>query len=112
MRLLFRKLLPSILGTTDKYELEPVSANASTAINRSLARKSKPMFSESITTDHGLHAGHGHGHGGHDDVSIGSTKYGGHDDDQHSQRHAASCESITELVNDSDEDLKKMRDKV
>lgn len=105
MRLLFRKLLPSILGTTDKYELEPVSANASTTINRSLARKSKPMFNEPTTTDHGLHADRGYGQ---DDASIG-TKFT-HDDD-HSQRHGASCESITELV-DSDGDLKKMRDKV
>ncbi|CCC14859.1 hypothetical protein SMACR_07584 [Sordaria macrospora] len=102
MRLLFRKLLPSILGTTDRYELEPVSANAGTAINRSLARKSKPMFNEPTTTDHGLHTGH-------DGSSIG-TKFT-HDDD-HSQRHAASSESVTELVTDSDEDFKRMGSKV
>ncbi|KAK3343270.1 hypothetical protein B0H65DRAFT_244853 [Neurospora tetraspora] len=99
MRLLFRKLLPSLLGSTNKYELEPVSASASTAINRSLARKSKPMFNEPTTTDHG-----------HDGSSIG-TKFT-HDDDHPSQRHGASSESVTELVTDSDEDFKKMGSKV
>ncbi|KAK3953812.1 hypothetical protein QBC32DRAFT_209261 [Pseudoneurospora amorphoporcata] len=108
MRLLFRRLLPSILGTTDKYELEPVSGNASTAVSRSLARKSKPMFDEPTTTDHSLHHTT---EGDHDGSSIG-TKFTLHDDD-HSQRHGhpgASSESVTELVNEnsSDESFKKM----
>ncbi|KAL0467486.1 hypothetical protein QR685DRAFT_360771 [Neurospora intermedia] len=101
LRLLFRKLLPSILGTTNKYELEPVSASASTAMNKmSLASKSKPTFHESTTTtlDHG-----------HDGSSIGTKCT--HDDD-HSHLHGASSESVTELVTNSDEDFKKMGAKV
>ncbi|KAK4113160.1 hypothetical protein N656DRAFT_646079 [Canariomyces notabilis] len=115
LRLLLRRLLPRVLGTTGKYEMDPVS-NA-TGNMRSAARRSqgnaKAMAVGGTTAGGVTDAGNGgNRHSGHG-LDAGGPRAVDRDDSQDGMMHdGRSCDSFKGLVGgSSDEESQGRRGK-